>query len=682
MAGRGGTRRWAPLLAWLAALVALLVGSPAIARAHAQLLRADPSPGASLAQPPPRVTVWLSEPIIPEGSRLEVYDVSGRRVDQGTTYYHGSPPMAMSVDLGPLTQGNYRVLWVTLSPVDGHYLVGTFPFAVGVALTSPGVEEEVSAGSGLPVPRWLPVLLRYITLAGALAWGGIASVHAFVAGPWLAAGAGRLAFLAVGVSHRYRRALLLAVLSLLTGRVLEVAWPVVATAGLDRVSPGWQAAVALLTRRFSLASYGIVALAVLAVLVTCRTGPLLLVAGGAEVAAARPALRHGLQAEVWAARGHVGLAALAMLGLAATGHAAVVSGPYYSSLTAAWLHYLAAAVWVGGVFYFAAVLLPATAGWEAGERAQVRVALLGRFTPYALLAGMALAATGLLRAEVHLPGLSLATLREIAGTAYGQTLLAKLCLVTLMAGVGALHSFRHRRQVRDLLARGAGRDELGVPLRRWQRLVQWEAVLGLLLLVSVALLVTTPALRYGFDRSADLSPVGAGQGEALARVFLEKAEQSMNALKSARARERPGGSNSAGWTDYVLVAPSSMRIQTSNGDETIVWWNLIFTRRSGRTEWQTGFWSPVYRFTWPNYVWSNVAYQPAILGREEVNGVRCVVVSFTDSAGSTRQTLWIGEADGLVRREEVITVSYHAVREYFDFDAPLEVSLPEDIPHD
>lgn len=670
------------LLGWLAVLLVLLAGSPATVRAHAQLVRADPAPGASLSQPPPRVTVWLSEPIIAQGSRLEVYDVSGRRVDRGTTYYHGSPPTAMSVDLGPLPQGNYRVRWVTLSPVDGHYLVGTFPFAVGVAATTPGVEEAASAGAGLPVPRWLPVLLRYITLAGALAWGGIAFAHAFVAGPWLARGAGRLAFLAVGVSQRYRRAVLLAVLCLLAGRALEVTWPMVAMAGLARVSSGWGATVALLTSRFSLVSWGIVALAALAVLVARRTGPLLLVAGGAEVATARPAPRHGLPAEVQAARGHVALAALAMLGLAATGHAAVVSGPYYSSLAAAWLHYLAAAVWVGGVFYFAAVLLPATARWEVGERAQVRVALLGRFTPYALLSGLVLAATGLLRAETHLPALSLSALKAVAGTAYGQALLAKLCLVALMAGVGAIHSFRHRRRVRDLLAGGADREELATPLRIWQRLVQWEAGLGLLLLLSVALLVTTPALRYGFDRSAALSPGEMGQGAALARAFLEKAEQSMNALKSARARERPGGSNSAGWTDYVLVAPSSMRIQTSAGDETVVWWNLMFTRKSGQTAWQTGFWSPVYRFTWPNYVWSDVAYQPTVLGHEEVNGVRCVVVTFTDSAGSTRQTLWIGEGDGLVRREEVISVGYHTVREYFDFNAPLEVSLPEDIPHD
>jgi putative copper export protein len=215
---------------------------------------------------------------------------------------------------------------------------------------------------------------------------------------------------------------------------------------------------------------------------------------------------------VWAARAHVALAALAMIGLAATGHAAVVSGPYYSSLAAAWAHYLAAAVWVGGILYFAVVLLPATSKLEVSERARARVALLGGFTPYALLAGATLANTGLLRAEVHLPSLSVTVLRQLVRTAYGQALLAKLSLVALMAGVGALHSFWYRRKVWQLLAGGAEKEEVGKPRRRWQRLVQWEAVLAILVMASVAVLITRPALRYGFGNLASPSLGEAGRG--------------------------------------------------------------------------------------------------------------------------------------------------------------------------
>jgi copper transport protein len=674
--------RWLVLVVMLATVVVALAGKAGTASAHAQLVRSDPSPGASLAQSPPRVTVWLSEPVIPEGSRLEVYDVAGRRVDRGVTYYHGSPPSAMSIDLEPLAEGNYRVRWITLSPVDGHYVVGTFPFAVGVEATVPAGGAEGGVTSGLTVPRWLPVLLRYITLAGALGWGGMAFMHALVAGPWLSAGPGSLPLLAVGLSHRFRRAILLAILALLVGRALEAAWPMVATMVITQVSTGWQSALALLTSRFSLVSWSIVALAALAALASWRHGPVPLVAGGAETMATRPLPTQSVQGEVWAARSHGVLAALAMLGLASTGHAGVVSGPYLSSLLAAWLHYLAAAVWVGGLFYFVAVVLPATSVGDASERGRARVALFGRFTPYALLSGLVLAATGLLRAEVHLPPFSLPMLKDVVNTTYGQALAAKLALVALMASIGAAHAFRQRRQVAELLARGAGQQELGRPLRLWQRLVRLEAVVALLLLVAVALLLTTPALRYGVDRPATLPAGGSAQQMALAQALLERAERSMNSLKSARVRERPGGSNSAGWTDYVLVAPASMRIQTSAGDETVVWWNLMFTRRSGETSWQVGFWSPVYRFTWPNYVWSRTANRPSVVGREEVSGTPCIIVSFTDAAESTRYTLWIGERDGLVRREEVVSVGYHTVREYFDFDAPLEVSIPEDVPHD
>ncbi len=589
----------------------------------------------------------------------------------------------MSVDLGPLPEGNYRVRWVTLSPVDGHYLVGTFPFSVGPAAAPAGGAAEAGASSGLPVPAWLPVLLRYIALAGALGWGGIAFAHAFVVGPWLAREAHRLARLSMGLSRRYNQAVVVAALLLLTGRLLEVAWPALATGGLGEVSAGWRASLAVLGTRFSLVSWGVVALAILAVVLASRTVSAVAIAGGADVACVRSRPRLGRWTEARAARGHVALAALAMLGLAATGHAAAVSGLYNSSLAAAWLHYLAASVWVGGVFYFAGVLLPTIAASETDVRRHVWVAvsILGRFTPYALLAGLVLAATGLLRAEVHLPSLAPKATESILGTTYGQVLVAKVSLVILMATVGVVHSFGQRRRLERLVARGAEKDELQRSLSIWRKLVQGEAAAALALLALVALLLTTPALRYGFERVVPAMAGAGNGGTALAQAFLEKAEQSMNALSSARAREKPAGSNSAGWTDYVLVAPAGMRIQSSNGDETIVWWNLMFTRRSGETAWQVGFWSPVYRFTWPNYVWSKVAYRPTLLGHEVVSGVRCAIVSFTDATGSVRQTLWIGEADGLVRREEVEGLGYHVVREYFDFNAPLEVTFPEDVPH-
>lgn len=669
--------RWRVLLGWLAALALLLAGNPTAAYAHAVLVRADPAPGSSLPHAPPRVTVWLSEPIIPAASRLEVYDMAGRRMDRGVTYYHGDPPFAMSVDLEPLPEGNYRVRWVTLSSFDGHYVVGTYPFAVGVAVSAPA-GGEADIGSRLPAPGWVPVLLRYITLAGALGWGGIAFVHAFVVTPWLAARAGRLAFPAASLSHRYRRALSLSILLLLLGRALEVAWPTVATA-LAPVPVRWTIVTALLTNRFFLVSGGIIALAALALFLARRTIPAPALAGGAQETAFRPAPLRGAWPEPWSARAHGALAALALLGLAATGHAAAVSSPYYSSLMAAWLHYVAAAVWVGGLFYCALLLFPATAGGEIRERAQALVALLGGFTPYVLLAGFVLAVTGLLRAEVHLPDLSPAGLTAALGTTYGRALLVKVGLVGLMAGIGIIHSFRQRRRVRDLLARGADREEVRPPLRLWQRLLSLETGVALLLLLSVAVLTSSPPLRYGFTPLD--TPLRKDGEPALARALLEQAERSMNALRSARVRERPGGSNSTGWTDYVLVAPSAMRIQTSGGDETVVWWNLMFTRKGGETQWQAGFWSPVYRFTWPNYVWTAIARQPTVLGREEVNGVPCTVVTFTDSTGTIRYTMWIGEGDGLVRREEVIAIGYHTVREYFDFNAPLEVTFPEDVRH-
>ena len=113
-----------------AALMALaLVVAPA--RAHANLVRALPSPGTAVDPAPLVVYAEFSEAIDRGYSRLEVLDADGESVTTGPTEADPTSPAAMLVPVADLADGTYVVVWRTLSVVDGHVIRGSFAFGVG-----------------------------------------------------------------------------------------------------------------------------------------------------------------------------------------------------------------------------------------------------------------------------------------------------------------------------------------------------------------------------------------------------------------------------------------------------------------------------------------------------------------------------------------------------------------------
>ena len=127
-----GLRRWRLVLAVLAALTALaLVAAPA--RAHANLVRASPSPGTAVDPAPLVVYAEFSEAIDPGYSSLEVLDADGQPVTTGPTETDPTSDAAMLVPVGDLADGTYVVVWRTLSVIDGHVIRGSYRFRGGRA---------------------------------------------------------------------------------------------------------------------------------------------------------------------------------------------------------------------------------------------------------------------------------------------------------------------------------------------------------------------------------------------------------------------------------------------------------------------------------------------------------------------------------------------------------------------
>jgi methionine-rich copper-binding protein CopC len=119
-------RSLAPALATLGLTLALW---PAVAGAHAVLVKSSPARRAALAQSPARVELWFSERLEPAYSSASVWSASGQRVDRGDAAPDSNDPKVLGVGLPSLPPGQYTVRFRVLS-VDGHVVESSFPFTI------------------------------------------------------------------------------------------------------------------------------------------------------------------------------------------------------------------------------------------------------------------------------------------------------------------------------------------------------------------------------------------------------------------------------------------------------------------------------------------------------------------------------------------------------------------------
>ena len=110
--------------------VALTLGLPAVAGAHAFLDHAEPKVGSTVADSPPRVAVHFTQSVEPAFSTVQVSAADGKRVDQADVKVDPADPATLTVGVPKLPAGTYKVEWKVTS-VDTHRTHGTFEFTVG-----------------------------------------------------------------------------------------------------------------------------------------------------------------------------------------------------------------------------------------------------------------------------------------------------------------------------------------------------------------------------------------------------------------------------------------------------------------------------------------------------------------------------------------------------------------------
>ena len=109
--------------------LAALAFWPAIALAHAILVKSVPAQRAALVEPPPRVELWFNERLEPAYSKASVTNEAGAQVDLRDVAVSTEDPRRLSLSLPPLAPGRYTVSFRVLS-VDGHVVESRLTFTV------------------------------------------------------------------------------------------------------------------------------------------------------------------------------------------------------------------------------------------------------------------------------------------------------------------------------------------------------------------------------------------------------------------------------------------------------------------------------------------------------------------------------------------------------------------------
>jgi copper transport protein len=360
--------------------VAAIVAPTAAAHAHAALVSSEPEDGAVVAAAPRQFTLTFNEPVAALVLRL----VTG---GTATTLANPSGRQATMIVAAPpdMANGTHVLSWRVVS-LDGHPVGGSVVFSIGAPSAGPLPDAEHAATPAVAALLWAAKVAVYIGLfigiGGAFfrAWISPSGTKRVRAAVTAALVAGVVA-VPLSVGAQGIDALGLA----LSGLGEKVAW----TAGLET-------------------SYGLTA-----------------------VAAAFSLLAGFFSLEAGSSRVARGLSLFGLLGagvaLALSGHASAAA-PQWLMRPAVFVHAACLVFWIGS-------LIP-LAGLLRGDRADALPALsrFSRTIPFAIVP-LILSGGTLALVQIETP-------RALIAMAYGQLLVAKLCLVAILLAIAAFNRFR------------------------------------------------------------------------------------------------------------------------------------------------------------------------------------------------------------------------------------------------
>lgn len=421
--------RWSPIQRAAPRLLLpfLFVLSAPLASAHAVFDSSDPAPDSQVEVGLTSITVKVTEDVILEFSGLEVTDLQGVDWADGPTQ-QGDAANVMIIQTRPLDNGIYVIQWKALS-ADTHTTRGQFLIAAGNATltTRSGASTDTTEAPG---GGSADAAGRAVLYAGLLVAVGLP-----------------LFFLTVDREREAPR------LALLVSATLALVGALGGFVNLQGLAGRTEVPIAALAF-----SKGGIYLTLRAIFLAA--------AGGALLASAWTPAR--------ARRVVLGLAVtLALATLTSTtlgSHAASVSTDRTLAMASDFIHLLVGGVWVGGVAAFSFAM--------RGTDSERGAILIRRFSPIAMGSVFLILVTGTY-ASVRF----VKTWDFLLNEPYGRLVLAKIGLVVVLVGFGALY----QRVVQAKLARADATP------RTFRRLLGAEAgVMALVLIAAGALATTSP----------------------------------------------------------------------------------------------------------------------------------------------------------------------------------------------
>ncbi len=443
-------------------LMSLTLIQAGVVLAHASLVRADPSPNSVLDQSPGKVVCWFSEPVEAEYSNIELLNSQGVEVDNRDSKIDPNDPTSLSVTLPPLPNDIYTVVWTTVSASDGHSVRNSFLFSVGQPLTNVTL---ASAPQEPPLQSVVEPILKWSSLLSILAAVGGLIFEFLIWRPVLDGAQSNLTQrqLPQRLASRTRK---LEWWALLVFLIVSVAQLFVQTMIAYNMSP-FQVFGSPMTVLITDTAWGQVWQ--WRIILLGMTAISLRVLFGWE----NPPYHHmGLAASFL-----FGCGVLLTLSLAS--HAAGVPDNHPLAIIDDFLHLLAAAFWVGGLFHFALVLPVIKKNLQPEETRAILAAIVPRFSHLAGTSVTALIVTGLYSYAIQVGSLQGLT------TPYGKVLLVKVALVLPLLALGGLNLLWVSRLLK--------KNTTGV---KWlTRFVRMEAMLAVLVLLITGIMTNMETAR-------------------------------------------------------------------------------------------------------------------------------------------------------------------------------------------
>ncbi|HEY2282332.1 MAG TPA: CopD family protein [Solirubrobacteraceae bacterium] len=546
------------ILPMLAITLAATLASAPPAWAHAQLLGTSPTSGSTVQIQPHEVIFEFDQDVGGTLGAVRVYDARGEEVDDLDVSHPYGDERWMGVGLKPhLPDGTYTATYRVIS-ADTHIVYGGLVFNIGHAGAAPkftvaGLIGKSRSGEATTVAFGVVRALNYLTIA--LMLGGLAFLFCAWL-PGLAALAGarpRWVEASRAFASRLWRLFALAIVLGVIVSVLGVLLQGASAAGVSLwASLKDPILESTLESRFGRV-WGLRAIDWLAL------GALLLLARvlGRDVirtlrSSARdtppPAARdtppastrdtpratardtpltstpgeEGLSLTPPAPRAILALLAIGALYLAITpalaGHASVES-PVVVFFPSDALHVLAASVWVGGIACLLLALPGATRRLEGDERSRLLLGTLARFSPIALGAVIAIAATGVVQAYIDVR-----SLHGLFHTTYGALIVVKVALLATLLGLGWVHRERIIPALERLVGDGRPPGGVGALARRTMR--------GELALMLCVFGVTAALIGYAppIDAASGPFSVNTTLGPAELEMTVEPARVGLNTI--------------------------------------------------------------------------------------------------------------------------------------------------------